>query len=105
MAGPTMRPSTRNAAPKVPTKGPSWTRRTSWTLPTSCPAASTTRLCSSSLRRTSRPRDPSDEVVARPVLEPREFQLVLGHGQTDRGRDLLDHAAGDAGRARLGRRV
>src|SRR4051812_42069708 len=105
MAGPTMSPSTRNAAPKVPTRGPSWTRRTSWTLPTSPPAASTTRLCSSSLRRTSRSRDPSDEVVARPVLEPRQLQVVLGHGQTDRGGDLLDHAEGDAGRTWLGEGV
>src|SRR5215213_4802717 len=96
---PTSSPSTRRLAPKAPTRGPSWTRRTSWTWPALRPPSSTTSAPSRSLRRMAGSRQVADEVVAGPGLELVGLQLGLGHAQVDGALDPLDHAEGDAGGA------
>src|SRR4029453_15289206 len=96
---PTIRPSSRRAAPKPPTTGPSWTRRTSWTWPALRPASSRTSAPSRSVRRIAGPRQPADEMVARPGLQPVGLQLRPGHAQLHRAPDPLDDPEGDAGRA------
>src|ERR671923_3003582 len=94
---PTINPSSRRLAPKAPTRGPSWTTRTSWTWPALRPAWSTTSAPSSSLRRIAGPRDPADEVVAGPGLQPVSLQLRLGDAEVDGAPDPLDEPEGDAG--------
>src|SRR5215208_8454911 len=96
---PTSSPSTRRLAPKPPTRGPSWTRRASWTWPALRPASSTTSAASRSLRRIAGSGEVADEVVAGPGLEAVGLQLGLGHAQVDGALDPLDHAEGDAGGA------
>src|SRR5215211_4658280 len=98
---PTSSPSTRRLAPKAPTRGPSWTRRTSWTWPALRPASSTTSAPSRSLRRIAGSGQVADEVVAGPGLQPVGLQLGLGHAQVDGALDPLDDGEGDAGRAVL----
>src|SRR5512132_492219 len=95
---PTIRPSSRRAAPKPPTTGPSWTRRTSWTRPALRPAWSRTSAPSRSVRRIAGSRQLADEVVAGPGLQPVGGQLGLGHAQLHRALDPLDDREGDAGR-------
>src|SRR5919108_4143879 len=98
---PTINPSARRLAPKAPTRGPSWTRRTSWTRPASRPVRSTTSAPSRSLSRIAGSRQSADEVLAGPGLQPVGLQLVLGDGQVDGVADPLDDREGDAGRAPL----
>src|SRR4029453_7412511 len=92
-------PSTRRPAPKAPTRGPSWTRRTSWTWPALRPASSTTSAPSRSLGRTPGSGEVADEVVAGPGLQPVGLQLGLGRAQLDGALDPLDQGEGDPGGA------
>src|SRR6266508_6798357 len=96
---PTISPSSRKLAPKAPTRGPSWTTRTSWTWPALRPAWSTTSAPSSSLRRIAGSWQPADEMVAGPGLQPVGLQLRPNHAQLDGAVDALDGREGDSGRA------
>src|SRR5215216_7126909 len=90
---PTISPPTRRLAPKPPTRGPSWTRRTSWTWPALRPASSTTSAPSRSLRRIAGSGQVADEVVAGPGLQPVGLQLGLGHAQVDRAPRSEEHTS------------
>src|SRR5215216_4349581 len=96
---PTSSPSTRRPAPNPPSRGPSWTRRTSWTRPAERPVWSTTSAPSSSLRRIAGSGQVADDVVAGPGLQPVGLQLRLGHAQVDGVVDPFDDGERDAGGA------
>src|SRR5215218_7543980 len=92
-----MSPSSRRPAPKPPIRGPSWTRRTSWTRPALRPAWSTTSAPSSSLRRIVGSGQLPDDAVAGPGLQPVGLQLGLGDAEVDGAADLLDDGERDPG--------
>src|SRR5690349_13887414 len=98
---PTISDSSRSAVPQSPFRGPSWTRTTLWTLPTTWPSTSTTSQRSSSLSLMARSRDAVDEVVAGPGLQPVRRQVVAAEGHLEVVAHLADHAEGDAGGRRL----
>src|SRR4051794_16764830 len=102
---PTTRPSTRKAAPNPSMKGPSWTRRTSSTGPTTLPSMSTTSLRSSSPRRTViAPRDVADDVIAHPLLGRERRHLFAieteSHSVADVGHAAYGNANGVVGLVR-----
>src|SRR5919202_1267601 len=102
---PTINASNRSAAPKDSSSGPSCTRRTSTTRPNDSPSADTTRLDSTSLRRTVLiPRKVAKDVVACPAFRGERGHVLPLDGESDAVAQVAHPAEGDADGRRLMRR-